>query len=239
MNINIKNCEVNIIRERGTLEISGTAEPKTETRAAGIEGVISTQRTYTIAGFLANKAAVQVGDRVRLPAFTVPAVKIDGKKAMTFEELNISDEAIVIDKEKDGKPILIFSHCLFESAMDLNDTNDFSQTQLAQYLAGEFKNAMNRAGIPAEDCGLVSKEDMFGKNRLEYFKDGRNLIAFDFDDDFTRWYWLATLYDETASASYFCYVSDYGLASYDSAHDTTGYVRPRFTMKMFDGKEDK
>ena len=76
MNINIKNCEVNIISGTETLEISGKAEPKTETRAAGIEGVISTQRTYTLAGFLANKADVQVGDRVKLPAFTVPAAKI-------------------------------------------------------------------------------------------------------------------------------------------------------------------
>lgn len=232
MNINIKNCEVNIISGTETLEISGKAEPKTETLAAGDEGVISTQRTYTFAGFMANKAAVQIGDRVKLPSFTVPAAKMDGERVMAFNEMTFTDEAIVIDKEADGSPILLFSHCLFESAMDLNNEKDFAQTQLAQYLKSEFKRAMNNAGIPAEDCGLVSKEDMFGENRLEYFKDGCNRMAFDFDDDYSRWYWLATLYDEEASASCFCGVNHYGDASYNNASNAGLCVRPRFVIAI-------
>lgn len=225
MNINIKNCEVNIIGGTETIEISGKVEPKTE-------GVISTQRTYTFAGFMANRAAVQIGDRVRLPAFTVPAAKMDGKKVMTFDEMTITDEAIVIDKEADGSPILLFSHCLFECAMDFNNEKDFAQTQLAQYLKSEFKRAMNSAGIPAEDCGLVSKEDMFGENRLAYFKDGRNRVAFDFDDDYSRLYWLATLYDEEASSAYFCFASGNGIADYYYASLADVDVRPRFKIAI-------
>ena len=231
MNINIKNCDVNIITETGTLEISGKAEPKTETRAAGIEGVISTQRTYTLAGFLANKADVQVGDRVKLPAFTVPAVKMDGEEVLAFDEKHINaDEAIVIGKDENGDLILIFDHCLFESAIDLNNEKRFEMTQLGQYLQSEFLRAMNGAGIPAESCGLISKEEMFGDNALEYFKTGRNRIAFDFDEDCSRCYWLSTLYDEEASAAFFCYATSYGRATCRHASNAYYCVRPRFII---------
>ena len=233
MNINIKNCEVNIISGTETLEISGKAEPKTETRAAGIEGVISTQRTYTLAGFLANKADVQVGDRVKLPAFTVPAVKMDGEEVLAFDEKHINaDEAIVIGKDENGDLILIFDHCLFESAIDLNNEKRFEMTQLGQYLQREFLRAMNSAGIPAESCGLISKEEMFGDNALEYFKTGRNRIAFDFDEDYIRYYWLSTLYDEEASAAIFCYAHHDGLAYCGGASDAGYCVRPRFIIHI-------
>lgn len=231
MNINIKNCEVNIISGTETLEISGKAEPKTETRAAGIEGVISTQRTYTLAGFLANKADVQVGDRVKLPAFTVPAVKMDGEEVLAFDEKHINaDEAIVIGKDENGDLILIFDHCLFESAIDLNNEKRFEMTQLGQYLQSEFLRAMNGAGIPAESCGLISKEEMSGDNALEYFKTGRNRIAFDFDEDCRNFYWLSTLYDEEAGAAYFCGAGDIGYADYGNASRANFGVRPRFII---------
>ena len=80
-------------------------------------------------------------------------------------------------------------------------------TQLGQYLQSEFLRAMNGAGIPAESCGLISKDEMFGDNPLEYFKTGRNRIAFDFDEDFSRYYWLSTLHEE--AAAYFCAATGY------------------------------
>lgn len=227
MNINIKDCEVNIITDTETLEITG----KPQSAAPADEGVISTQHTYSVAGFMANRDKVKIGDRVKLPAFTVPAVEIDGEKKLAFDEKHINaDEAIIIGKDKNGNFILIFDHCLFESAMDMNDEKRFEMTQLGQYLQSEFLRAMNSAVIPAESCGLISKEELFGDNALEYFKTGRNRIAFDFDEDCSRYYWLSTLYDEEASAARFRSVYYRGNSGYSYANLARHYVRPRFVI---------
>ena len=239
MNINIKNCDVNIITGTETLEISGKTEitaadktPATNTESTPAEetGVIS-QMTYTTKSILKNFDNVRIGDRVKLPAFTVPAVKMDGEEVLAFDEKHINaDEAIVIGKDENGDLILIFDHCLFESAIDLNNEKRFEMTQLGQYLQSEFLRAMNGAGIPAESCGLISKEEMFGDNALEYFKTGRNRIAFDFNEDCSRYYWLSTLYDEEASAAYFCDAGSYGYADCSGAGLARTYVRPRFVI---------
>ena len=227
MNINIKNCEVNIITGTETLEIKG----KPQSAAPAAEGVISTQHTYSVAGFMANRDKVKIGDRVKLPSFTVPAVKMDGEDVLAFDEKHIkADEAIVIGKDENGNFILIFDHCLFESAIDLNDEKRFEMTQLGQYLNSEFLRAMNGAGIPAESCGLINKDEMFGDNPLEYFKTGRNRIAFDFDEDCSRYYWLSTLYDEEASAADFCYANASGNSACSCASGASCCVRPRFVI---------
>lgn len=238
MNINIKNCEVNIITGTDTLEISGNAQPAAaeapaeSTRPAESKesGFIS-EMTYSVSAFMANRDKVKIGDRVKLPSFTVPAVKMDGEDVLAFDEKHIkADEAIVIGKDENGNFILIFDHCLFESAIDLNDEKRFEMTQLGQYLNSEFLRAMNGAGIPAESCGLISKDEMFGDNPLEYFKTGRNRIAFDFDEDCSRYYWLSTLYDEEASAAHFCHATNRGVAYFDGASGAGNYVRPRFVI---------
>lgn len=237
MNINIKNCEVNIITGTDTLEINGGAQPAAEAPAENAKatnpeesGFIS-EMTYSVSAFMANRDKVKIGDRVKLPAFTVPAVKIDGDEAMQFEEQNIkADEAIVIGKDENGDFILIFDHCLFQSTIDLNKEKRFEMTQLGKYLQSDFLHAMNSAGIPAERCSLISKDEMFGGNALEYFKTGRNRIAFDFDEDCSRYYWLSTSYDEIASAAYFCSASDGGTSTYNDASNANLYVRPRFII---------
>lgn len=94
----------------------------------------------------------------------------------------------------------------------------------------EFLRAMNGAGIPAESCGLISKEEMFGDNALEYFKAGRNRIAFDFHEDCSRYYWLSTLYDEEMSAAIFCGVNTAGYSGGGSASYANSCVRPRFVI---------
>jgi hypothetical protein len=239
MNINIKNCDVNIITGTETLEISGKTEitaadktPATNTESTPAEetGAIS-QMTYTPKSILKNFDNVRIGDRVKLPSFTVPAVKMDGDEVMEFDEKNIrADDAIVIGKDENGNFILIFDHCLFESAIDLNDEKRFEMTQLGQYLQSEFLRAMNGAGIPAESCGIISKDEMFGENPLEYFKTGRNRIAFDFDEDCSRYYWLSTLYDEEASSANFCAANYSGRSYSHGASYAHHYVRPRFVI---------
>ena len=238
MNINIKNCEVNIITGTDTLEINGGTQPAAaeapaeSTRPAESKesGCIS-EITYSVSAFMANRDKVRIGDRVKLPSFTVPAVKMDGDEVMELDEKNIrTDYAIVIGKDENGNFILIFDHCIFESAIDRNDEKRFEMTQLGQYLQNDFLRAMNNAGIPAESCGLISKEEMFGDNALEYFGEGRNRIAFDFDEDCSRYYWLSTVYNEESSAARFCNAYDDGGASCYGASDTYICVRPRFII---------
>lgn len=238
MNINIKNCKVNIITGTDTLEISGNAQPAVaeapaeSTRPAESKesGCIS-EKTYSVSAFMANRDKVRIGDRVKLPSFTVPAVKMDGDEVMEFDEKNIrADDAIVIGKEKNGDFILIFDHCLFESAIDVNNEKRFEMTQLGQYLQSEFLSAMNGAGIPAKSCGLISKDEMFGDNPLEYFRTGRNRIAFDFDEDSSRYYWLSTLYDKEASVTYFYLVRANGNITNTYASYANICVRPRFVI---------
>lgn len=237
MNINIKNCDVNIITGTDTLEISGNAQPTAaeapaeSTRPAESKesGFIS-EMTYSVPAFMANRDKIKIGDRVKLPSFTVPAVTMDGDEVMKFDEKNISaDDAIVIGKDENGNFILIFDHCLFESAIDLNHEKRFEMTQLGQYLKSEFLRAMNGVGIPAESCGLISKDEMFGDNALEYFKVGRNRIAFDFDEDYTHNYWLFTLLEEAAAASFYL-VDNLGNKRRDDACCEYYFIRPRFVI---------
>ena len=193
-----------------------------------------TQVTYLVKGLVKNLDDVRIGNRVKLPAFTVPAATMQGRTRdddMEFKEQHIpSDYAIVVDKRENGDLVLVFDHCIFQSAVDNNNETIFTMTQLGQYLNSVFLTAMKDAGIPAESCGLISKEEMFGDNALEYFKIGRNRIAFDFDEDCSRWYWLSTLYDEEASAALFCGASDLGGANYYGASAAYTYVRPRFVI---------
>lgn len=231
MNINLKNCTVEIYTGTETMNISGEPTENAKPMKPEESGFIS-EMTYSMAAFMANRDKVKIGDRVKLPAFTVPAVKMDGDEVMEFDEKSIrADDAIVIGKDENGNFILIFDHCLFESAIDLNNEKCFEKTQLGLYLQQEFLRAMNNAGIPAESCGLISKDEMFGDNPLEYFKTGRNRIAFDFDEDYSRWYWLSTLYDEYASAAFFCIAYYNGLANCYDASYADLCVRPRFVIR--------
>ena len=238
MNINIKNCEVKIITGTDTLEINGGTQPAAaeapaeSTRPAEYkEGGFISEMTYSVSAFMANRDKVRIGDRVKLPSFTVPAVKMDGDEVMEFDEKNIrADDAIVIGKDENGNFILIFDHCLFESAIDLNNEKRFEMTQLGQYLQSKFLRAMNGAGIPAKSCGLISKDEMFGATALEYFKAGRNRIAFDFDEDCSLYYWLSTLCDKEASAAIFCIVNADASSYYTEASIVQYRVRPRFVI---------
>lgn len=225
MNINIKNCRVEINTGKNAPKVYGNIESATQTEN---EGVIKTNRVWTLSGFMANKNRVEIGDKIQLPIFEVPAVKMDGKEVMNFDAQRITDEAIIIDKN-DNEIVAIFKHCLFESAIDFNGEKEWEKTQLAAYLNSEFLRAMQHADIPAESCGLLSKEELWGKNALEYFKDGRNRIAFNFDENVSRWYWTQTT-EKEASASYFCSAGSFGGSGDNHASLAYYYVRPRFTI---------
>lgn len=195
-------------------------------------GIVDVKKTYTLPGLIKNRENVRIGDSVVLQEFVVPETTMGGKEPMRFDTQSIKDTATVYDI-KDGKKIyLVFNHALFQSAMDFNnerkweDTQNWEATQLCKYLELAFKPAMEKAGIPAEEVSLLSKDEIFGEERLPFFNKGKNRIAFSKDEDYSVWYWLK---DVVSSAS-FCCADASGDSDYDDASDANAFVRPRFVI---------
>ena len=234
MNINIKNCEVKIISGTDTLEINGGTQPAAaeapaeSTRPAEYKkGGFISEMTYSVSSFMANRDKVTIGDRVRIPGFKVPAAEIDGEEKLNFDEIEVAGEYATVYKIEGEQISLVFDRALFKSAIDRNNTSVWEDTQLAAYLRGAFLDAL-RKETSAADCGLLRKEELWGDNALPFFRNGRNRVCFDKDEDCSIWYWTETV--EDASAAYFCYANDYGDADYRGASSASCCVRPRFII---------
>ena len=227
MKYNFKNCRVVINAGTEVLKIDGLEAPAAKTRAETMAGV-EIQRTYEdYSAFMANLDAVKVGDRVRVPGFKVPATTINGEENLKFEEIEVAGEYATVYKIEGEQINLVFDRALFQSAIDNNETGVWEDTQLAHYLRGAFLDAL-RKETSAADCGLLRKEELWGDNALPFFKNGRNRVCFDKEEDCSVYYWLETVYD--ASAARFCTANSYGLSNYDHASFADFYVRPRFII---------
>ena len=226
-----KNCRVVIKAGTEVVKIDGKGAPARETPAQEMAGV-NIQRTYEdYSVFMANLDGVKVGDRVRIPDFKVPAAEIDGEEKLNFDEIEVAGEYATvykIDYKIEGEQIsLVFDRALFKSAIDRNHTGVWEDTQLAAYLRGAFLDAL-RKETSAADCGLLRKEELWGDNALPFFRNGRNRVCFDKDEDCSIWYCTETV--EDASAAIFCGTNDGGYAYSNYANYTHNYVRPRFII---------
>lgn len=189
---------------------------------------VKIQKTYEdVELFLSDRNNVNVGDRIRVPAFKVPATVIDGEKKMSFAGIKVDGEYATVYYKDETSLHLVFDRALFKSAVDYNNTKSWNNTQLAKYLKGAFSAGLTKV-LPATDCGLLRKKDLWGKNAKSFFKHGRNRICFDNDEDITVWYWLETLKDEPAAS--FCRANGGGGSYYHGASYADGFVRPRFTI---------
>ena len=227
MKYNFKNCRVVINAGTEVFKIDGMGEPARETPAQEMAGV-NIQRTYEdYSVFMANLDGVKVGDRVRVPGFKVPATEIDGEEKLNFDEIEVAGEYATVYKIEGEQISLVFDRALFQSAIDRNDTGVWEDTQLAAYLRGAFLDAL-RKETSAADCGLLRKEELWGDNALPFFRNGRNRVCFDKDEDCSIWYWTETV--EEASAAYFCGAYLYGGSRYNAASYANLCVRPRFII---------
>ena len=227
MKYNFNNCRVIINAGTELLKIDGMGAPARETPVPEMAGV-NIQRTYKDYGvFMANLDGVKVGDRVRVPGFKVSATEIDGKKKLNFDEIEVAGEYATVYRIEGEQIQLVFDRALFKSAIDRNDTGVWEDTQLAAYLRGAFLDAL-RKETSAADCGLLRKEELWGDKALPFFRNGRNRICFDKDEDGSIWYWTETV--ESASAADFCGAGSYGGAYGAGASDATNCVRPRFII---------
>lgn len=220
-----KNCRVVI--NAGTVKIDDMRAHTSDTPAQEMAGV-NIQRTYEdYSVFMENLDGVKVGDRVRVPGFKVPAAEIDGEKKLNFDEIEVAGEYATVYKIEGEQISLVFDRALFQSAIDRNDTGVWEDTQLAAYLRGAFLDAL-RKETSAADCGLLRKEELWGDNALPFFRNGRNCVCFDKDEDCSVWYWTETV--EDASAAYFCIAHYYGNSACSGASLASGCVRPRFII---------
>ena len=220
-----KNCRVVI--NAGTVKIDGMRAHTRETPVQEMAGV-NIQRTYEDYGvFMANLDGVKVGDRVRVPGFKVPATEIDGKEKLNFDEIEVAGEYATVYKIEGEQISLVFDRALFKSVIDRNNTGVWKDTQLAAYLRGAFLDAL-RKKTSAADCGLLHKEELRGDNALPFFRNGRNRVCFDKDEDCSTWYWTETV--EDASAAYFCIAASDGAANNLHAGYADPGVRPRFII---------
>ena len=222
-----KNCRVVINAGTEVLKIDGMGAPAREIPAQEMAGV-NIQRTYEDYGvFMANLDGVKVGDRVRVPGFKVPATEIDGEEKLNFDEIEVAGEYATVYKIEGEQISLVFDRALFRSAIDINDTGVWGDTQLAVYLRGAFLDAL-RKETSAADCGLLRKEELWGDNALPFFRNGRNRVCFHKDEGCSIWYWTETVKD--ASAAYFCCAGNNGYATCGSAGNVVIYARPRFII---------
>ena len=227
MKYNFKNCRVVINAGTEVLKNDGIGEPVRETPAQEMAGV-NIQRTYEdYSVFMENLVDVKVGDRVRVPGFKVPATEIDGEKKLNFDEIEVAGEYATVYKIEGEQINLVFDRALFQSAIDRNDTGVWEDTQLAAYLRGAFFDAL-RKETSAADCGLLRKEELWGDNALPFFRNGRNRVCFDKDQNCNVWYWTETV--ENASAAHFCNANLFGVAGCSYAGIAYRYVRPRFII---------
>ena len=225
-----KNCRVVI--NAGTVKIDGMRAHTRETPVQEMAGV-NIQRTYEDYGvFMANLDGVKVGDRVRIPGFKVPAAEIDGEEKLNFDEIEVAGEYATVYKIEGEQISLVFDRALFRSAIDRNDTGVWEDTQLAAYLRGAFLYAL-RKETSAADCGLLRKEELMGDNALPFFRNGRNRVCFDKNEDCSIWYWTETV--EDASAAYFYLATYYGSSAHYAADYAYFYVRPRFIIHNLRG----
>ena len=220
-----KNCRVVI--NAGTVKIDDLRAHTRDTPVQETAGV-NIQRTYEdYSVFMANLDGVKVGDRVRVPGFKVPPTEIDGKEKLNFDEIEVMGEYATVYRIEGEQISLVFDRALFLSAIDRNDTGVWEDTQLAAYLRGAFLDAL-RKETSAADCGLLRKEELWGDNALPFFRNGRNRVCFDKDEDCSVWYWTETV--EDASAAIFCRAAGNGNADYSDASNADRYVRPRFII---------
>lgn len=174
------------------------------------------------------------GDKIKMN-FELP-----GKEGL-YPAVKCEKESATLIQKKDGNLLFVMDRVIFNGAVDTKKCKVYAKTELAQYLENEVKEALNSAlGVLGKitEVRLLSVGEVFGASefsefancedkQLKYFKKGNHRIAFDKDEDDSRWWWLSTP-TKFKSAS-FCI--NYGYASYNLADISYGGVRFAFLIQ--------
>lgn len=164
-------------------------------------------------------------------------------------------EAIAVKEEfdKHGNLCMVFIllDCLKEECrMNRDDTNDggYEESYLREQLRTEylerFPASLRLNMVPFENGDLLripTEREVFGENRygeeepdtveqFEAMKKRRNRMALDGSNGGTQAYWLQN--KRVRSATYFCYVNNYGSANSFYASFSFG-VRPLYRIRNY------
>lgn len=189
-----------------------------------------------------NGFKLNVGDKIKL-SFNLP-----GKEGL-FPAVECKKESATLIQKTEKEMLFVMDRVIFDGPVDTNNCKEYAKTELAQYLSNEVKEVLSSVfkdletpfEAPAvKEVRLLSVGEVFGTSdfeefaactdeQLKYFKKGNHRIAFDKDEDYSRWWWLST--PTKFESAFFCSCYIDGDANYSSA-DYSGYgVRFAFLIQ--------
>ena len=189
-----------------------------------------------------NGFKLNVGDKIKL-SFCLP-----GKEGL-FPAVECKKESATLIQKTEKEMLFAMDRVIFDGPVDTNNCKEYAKTELAQYLNSEVKEVLSgifkEMETPFEtptvkEVRLLSVGEVFGASdfedfaactdeQLKYFKKGNHRIAFDKDEDYSRWWWLSTP-TKFESAS-FCSCNYIGSANYNSADISNLGVRFAFLIQ--------
>lgn len=189
-----------------------------------------------------NGFKLNVGDKIKL-SFNLP-----GKEGL-FPAVECKKESATLIQKTEKEMLFVMDRVVFDGPVDTNNCKEYAKTELAQYLSNEVKEVLSdifkEMETPFEtptvkEVRLLSVGEVFGASdfedfaactdeQLKYFKKGNHRIAFDKDEDYSRWWWLSTSTKFESVSFCFCYA--YGDAYYYSADNSSGGVRFAFLIQ--------
>lgn len=176
------------------------------------------------------------GDKIKMN-FELP-----GKEGL-YPAVKCEKESATLIQKKDGNLLFVMDRVIFNGAVDTKECKVYAKTELAQYLENEVKEALNSAlGVLGKitEVRLLSVGEVFGASefsefancedkQLKYFKKGNHRIAFDKEEDYSRWWWLST--PVNFDSAHFCRCNNLGTAYYNSASFGNNGVRFAFLIQ--------
>lgn len=189
-----------------------------------------------------NGFKLSVGDKIKL-SFNLP-----GKEGL-FPAVECKKESATLIQKTEKEMLFVMDRVIFDGPVDTNNCKEYAKTELAQYLNNEVKEVLSgifkEMETPFEtptvkEVRLLSVGEVFGASdfedfaactdgQLKYFKKGNHRIAFDKDEDCSRWWWLST--PAKFESADFCGCNGRGRAGYDSAGHGNAGVRFAFLIQ--------
>ena len=189
-----------------------------------------------------NGFKLNVGDKIKL-SFNLP-----GKEGL-FPAVECKKESTTLIQKTEKEMLFVMDRVIFDGPVDTNNCKEYEKTELAQYLNNEVKEVLSgifkEMETPFEtptvkEVRLLSVGEVFGASdfedfaactdeQLKYFKKGNHRIAFDKDEDHSRWWWLST--PTKFESAIFCFCYDNGSAHCYSAGNSILGVRFAFLIQ--------
>ena len=189
-----------------------------------------------------NGFKLNVGDKIKL-SFNLP-----GKEGL-FPAVECKKESATLIQKTEKEMLFVMDRIIFDGPVDTNNCKEYAKTELAQYLNNEVKEVLSgifkEMETPFEtpsikEVRLLSVGEVFGASdfedfaactdeQLKYFTKGNHRIAFDKDEDYSRWWWLST--PTKFESANFCHCDDRGNANYRSADNSDIGVRFAFLIQ--------